>query len=62
MRNHSIRSVNEIIANIFLFSIVVLSWVYVILAGKFVSERYLKSIDLTEYQKNEVVPKFLDKL
>ena len=62
MRNQSLRSVNETIANIVLFAIVVLSWTYVILAGKFVSERYIKSIDLTEYQKNEIVPKFLDKL
>ena len=62
MRNQSLRSVNETIANIVLIAIVVLSWTYVILAGKFVSERYLKSIDLTEYQKNEIVPKFLDKL
>ena len=62
MRNQSLRSVNVTIANIVLFAIVVLSWTYVILAGKFVSERYIKSIDLTEYQKNEIVPKFLDKL
>ena len=40
-------------ANGLLLGVVLLAWTYTILAGKFVSERYLKNIDLSKFYPEE---------
>ena len=44
--NLSRRQMNNYFVNLVLLAIVILSWVYAIIAGKFISERHLKSLDL----------------
>ena len=51
--NFSQRQLNNYVINLVLFSIVILSWVYVILAGKFISERHLSTLDMSEFANNE---------
>lgn len=45
--------------NLILLAITILSWAYVIAAGRFVSERYLQKIDLSLYQ-DERISQFLN--
>ena len=45
--NLSQRQLNNFVINFVLFAVVVLSWVYAILAGKFISERHLKTLDFS---------------
>jgi len=51
--NLSQRQLNNYVINLVLFSIVILSWVYVILAGKFISERHLNTLDMSDFANNE---------
>ena len=44
----SIRQLNIYVVNLVLLAVVVLSWVYVILAGKFISQRHLDSLDFSD--------------
>ena len=44
--NFSQRQLNNYFVNFVLLAVVVLSWVYAILAGKFISQRHLKMLDL----------------
>ena len=46
--NLSKRQLNNYVVNLVLFAVVVLSWVYAILAGKFISERHLNSLDFSK--------------
>ena len=50
--NLSRRQMNNYFVNLVLLAIVILSWVYAIIAGKFISERHLKSLDLLN--ENEI--------
>ncbi len=59
---HSNRRVKEFACNIVLAAVVLLSWGYVILAGRTVSERYLSRLDLTQFQDDRGVPQFWQKL
>ena len=60
--NLSQRQMNNYFINLVLLSIVILSWVYAIIAGKFISERHLKSLDLlTEKEIQEEVQEALEK-
>ena len=43
------RQVGYYFVNCFLLGVVVLSWTYTILAGKFVSENYLERLDLSQF-------------
>ncbi len=47
------RKVKELLSNFVLLAIVVVSWTYVVIAGRFVSRRYLQNIDLSEYYREE---------
>ena len=47
----SIRQLNIYAVNLVLLAVVVLSWVYVILAGKFISQRHLESLDVSDVNK-----------
>ena len=51
--NLSQRQLNNYVINLVLFSVVILSWVYVILAGKFISERHLNTLDMSDFGKDE---------
>ncbi len=44
------RRTKEFLFNLVLLAVVLISWGYVIAAGRFVSERYLGRIDLTQFQ------------
>ena len=46
--NLSQRQLNNYAVNLVLLAVVVLSWVYAILAGKFISERHLSLLDFSE--------------
>ena len=42
----------EYIANFILLCIVVISWTYTIISGKFISERHLHTLNLEEHHRN----------
>ena len=46
--NLSQRQLNNYVVNLVLLAVVILSWVYVILAGKFISERHLQTLDFPD--------------
>ncbi len=50
---HSDRKVKELLINTLALVVVLISWYYVIAAGKVLSERYLKTIDLSKYQDQQ---------
>jgi hypothetical protein len=53
------RQLIEFTSNVILFAIVVLSWTYAIVAGRFVSLRHLQTLDLSEYQmESRRMPQF----
>ena len=41
----------EYIANFILFCIVVISWTYTIISGKFISERHMHTLNLEDYHR-----------
>ncbi len=47
------RKVVELSFNLFLAALTLLAWIYVIIAGKFVSERYLLTLDLSRFAQEE---------
>ena len=53
---HSDRKVKELLINTLALVVVLISWYYVIAAGKVLSERYLKTIDLSKYQDQQQRP------
>ena len=55
--NLSKRQMNSYVVNLVLLAVVILSWVYVIIAGKFISERHLNNL-LSEKEILEDVVKY----
>ena len=64
--NLSKRQMNNYVVNLVLLAVVILSWVYVIIAGKFISERHLNNLlsekeileDVVKYEVDKVFKAF----
>ena len=52
----------NLVSNALLLAAVAVSWGYVLYAGAVASKRYLDSIDLSQFAKDERVPEFLEKI
>ena len=53
------RRLTETVSNAILFALVILSWTYLILAGRQLSQRYLAGLNLTRF-KSDRRPIFSD--
>lgn len=50
---YSDRKVKELLLNLLCLLVVLVSWFYVIRAGKVLSERYLDRVDLSQFYREE---------
>ena len=52
----------DLVSNALLLAVVAVAWGYVLYAGAVASQRYLDTVDLTQFAKDERVPEFLEKI
>jgi len=52
------RKVRNFFSNLVLLAAVLVTWFYTLYAGTVVSQRYLNKLDLSDYYRDQRVPKF----